>query len=204
VFTSPIKGTRPRGANATEDARLVAELEASPKERAELTMVIDVERNDLGRVSEPGSVRLVSGPSVRALPTVHHREATLGARLKRGISRRDVLLAMLPSGSVTGAPKARAMEMIAELEPHRRGLYTGAYGSIDHQGSVELAMAIRVLVMRRGVGHYFSGGGIVAESDPAAEVEETTWKAAALFGPGAARVGETSGVENWAQSPTDS
>lgn len=180
VFTSPIKGTRPRGADALADDALARELEADPKERAELAMILDVERNDLGRIAETGSVRLLAPPHVVTHPTIHHRVATVGARLRRGIDRHALLAAMLPSGSVTGAPKIRAMEVIAELEPTRRGLYTGAFGALRHDGGLVLGMAIRTLTIQAGEAHYHAGGGIVADSDPAREVEETHWKAVQL------------------------
>jgi len=181
LLTSPIKGTRPRGVEPERDRELSASLEASEKERAELTMVLDVERNDLGRIARAGSVRMIEPPHVTTHPTLHHRSATLEARLLHGTTLREVLEAMLPSGSVTGAPKRRAMEVIASLEPHRRGLYTGAFGAMGYDGGMTLAMAIRTLTSRGGVGHYFSGGGIVADSDPYAEVEETDWKALQLL-----------------------
>ncbi len=177
VWTSPIKGTRPRSADQAQDRNLARELDEDPKEIAELTMIIDVERNDLGRLAIPGSVHLARPPSVEAHGTVHHRVATIEAELAGGVSRAKLLEAMLPSGSVTGAPKVRAMEIIAELEAHRRGLYTGAFGVIRHDGGVELGMAIRTLVVQGGAGHYFSGGGIVADSVPEREVQETLWKA---------------------------
>jgi anthranilate/para-aminobenzoate synthase component I len=180
VRTSPIKGTRPRGSSGAADARLVEELGANAKERAELTMILDVERNDLGRVAVPGSVSLERAPFVFSLPSLHHRAATLIARLRPGVSRAELLAAMMPSGSVTGAPKVRAMELIAELEPSRRGLYTGAYGWLAHDGGLRLGMAIRVLSVRQGEGHYHAGGGIVADSDPRAEILETGWKAVQL------------------------
>jgi anthranilate/para-aminobenzoate synthase component I len=182
VWTSPIKGTRPRTGDPREDAELARELEKDPKEVAELTMIVDVERNDLGRLALPGSVRLVEAPRVRAHGSVFHRVATVEARLPVEVSRAELLTAMLPSGSVTGAPKVRAMEVIAELEAHRRGLYTGAFGFLKHDGTLELGMAIRTLTIREGLGEYFSGGGIVADSDPAREVEETLWKAADYLG----------------------
>ncbi len=180
LVTRPIKGTRPRGAGPEEDARLRRELDDSEKERAELAMVIDVERNDLGRISKTGTVQLTTHPHVVTHATIHHREATVTSRLREGVSRGELLRATLPSGSVTGAPKIRAMELIAELEAERRGLYTGALGWLGHDGSLRLSMAIRVLTIRGGRGHYFAGGGIVADSDPAAEVEETLWKARQL------------------------
>ncbi|HEY0465698.1 MAG TPA: anthranilate synthase component I family protein [Polyangiaceae bacterium] len=182
IFTSPIKGTRPRGANAERNAALARELESDPKERAELTMVLDVERNDLARLARTGTVRLAVPPHVEAHGTVLHRVATLQAELRPELTRSEILERMLPSGSVTGAPKVRAMDLIAELEAERRGLYTGAFGYLAHDGSLELGMAIRTLTVRDGEGHYFAGGGIVADSDPEREVQETLWKAEALLG----------------------
>ncbi len=182
VSTSPIKGTRPRGRDAPEDAARARELDADAKERAELAMVLDVERNDLGRVAEIGSLRLAAPPRVSTHATVHHRSATLSARLRADVTRGALLEAMLPSGSVTGAPKIRAMELIAELEASRRGLYTGALGFMSHDGGLRLAMSIRTLTVRDGEGHYFVGGGIVADSDPERELEETRWKALQLTG----------------------
>jgi anthranilate/para-aminobenzoate synthase component I len=177
LVTRPIKGTRPRGADAPEDRRLADELSRDPKEVAELTMVVDVERNDLGRIAETGSVRVRGEPVVSAYGSVHHRVATVVARLREGVSRQTLLDSMLPSGSVTGAPKVRAMEVIAELESARRGLYTGGLGYLAHDGAMRLAMAIRTLTVASGAGHYFAGGGIVADSDPQREVVETSWKA---------------------------
>jgi anthranilate/para-aminobenzoate synthase component I len=181
LLTAPIKGTRPRGRDADEDEALARELDRDPKERAELTMIMDVERHDLGRVAVTGSVRVVRGPVVVTHRTVHHRAAWIRARVREGAGRTEVLRAMLPSGSVTGAPKVRAMEVIATLEAHRRGLYTGAIGYVAHDGSVELAMAIRTAVVRGdGEGQYLAGGGIVWDSDPQRELEETRWKALQL------------------------
>lgn len=179
--TSPIKGTRPRGSDAPSDARLARELDADPKERAELSMIVDVERNDLGRVCAIGSVR-VRPALVTTQGLVWHRRADVVGRLRPSVSRTELLEAVLPSGSVTGAPKVRAMEIIAALEAERRGLYTGAVGFVGHAGTLVLSMAIRTLTVRGGVGHYWTGGGIVADSDPKREVEETLWKARQLFG----------------------
>jgi anthranilate/para-aminobenzoate synthase component I len=176
VTTTPIKGTRPRGGDANADAELYRELDENAKERAELTMILDVERNDLGKVCVPGSVRLLAGPRVTTHRTVHHRSARLGGVMRRDVTPLAVLRAMFPSGSVTGAPKVRAMEVIARLEPVRRGLYTGAFGRVTYGGSVALAMAIRVLTIQGLEAHYFAGGGIVADSDPEAELDETRWK----------------------------
>jgi anthranilate/para-aminobenzoate synthase component I len=180
ALTEPIKGTRPRGHDAASDAAHAAELDADPKERAELSMIIDVERNDLGRVSELGSVRVARSAHVRTQGLVWHRVASVVGRLRGDVSRGDLLEAMLPSGSVTGAPKVRAMEIIAQLEAERRGLYTGAFGMLTHEGELSLAMAIRTLSIRAGIAHYHVGGGIVADSDPTREVEETRWKALQL------------------------
>ena len=152
-------------------------------------MVVDVERNDLGRIARTGSVRVIGVPRIESFGTVHHRVAQVTARLRQGVGRSELLEAMLPSGSVTGAPKIRAMEVIAMLESERRGLYTGALGALGHDGSLRLAMVIRTLTRRAGVAHYFAGGGIVAGSNPEREVLETRWKAAQLeklFGGGEA------------------
>jgi anthranilate/para-aminobenzoate synthase component I len=181
IFTSPIKGTRPRGADPERNSELSRELDCDPKERAELTMVLDVERNDLARLARPGTVQLSVPPHVEAHGTVLHRVATLQAELRAEPTRSEILERMLPSGSVTGAPKVRAMDLIAELEAERRGLYTGAFGYLAHDGSLELGMAIRTLTVRAGEGHYFAGGGIVADSDPEREVQETLWKAQAVL-----------------------
>lgn len=193
VHTCPIKGTRPRASSPTRDLELRLELDASEKERAELAMVIDLERNDLGKLAETGSVQVTALPHVVTHPTVHHREARVSAVLRQGVSRAELLTTMLPSGSVTGAPKIRAMDLIAELEPHRRGLYTGALGYLAQDGTLRLSMAIRVLVRRGTETHYFSGGGIVADSRAEEEVEETLWKASHL----GALLGDS--AENWAR-----
>jgi anthranilate/para-aminobenzoate synthase component I len=178
----PIKGTRPRGGTPEEDERMAAELDADPKERAELTMAIDVHRNDLGRVAAPGSVRVLGEPRVLGGRTVWSRVAEVVARRAPGVTLSEVAQAVLPCGSVTGAPKVRAMEVIAHLEPSRRGLYTGAFGYVGRGGQLELAMAIRTVQLSRaaGGGEYFAGGGIVADSVPERELAETRWKAAQL------------------------
>lgn len=180
LLTIPIKGTRPRGGCAISDAANARELDADPKEQAELIMIVDVERNDLGRIASVGSVRMVKAPHVVTHRTVHHRQAVLVARRRADVSLEGALLAMLPSGSVTGAPKVRAMEVIAGLEPCRRGLYTGAFGYVAHDGSMTLAMGIRTVVLAGREGEYLTGGGIVADSNPERELEETRWKAVQL------------------------
>ncbi len=197
--TCPIKGTRPRSPDPAEDGRLARELEADPKEQAELTMAVDVHRNDLGRVAVPGSVHVLGAPRVLGGRTVWSRVAEVVARRAPGASIEDVMRAVLPCGSVTGAPKVRAMEVIARLEPWRRGLYTGVFGYAGRGERLELAMAIRTLQLERTgadtwQGSYFSGGGIVADSVPERELEETRWKAVqleALAGPYVAAAGRT-------------
>lgn len=176
LLTVPIKGTRPRGTDALDDDAHARALAEDPKEAAELTMIVDVERNDLGRVSAPGSVRQLEPPRVARHRTLFHRSARLVSRVRSTASRLEVLRAMLPSGSVTGAPKVRAMEVIRALEDSRRGLYTGAIGYVAHDGSVTLAMAIRTAVLGPDGGTYHVGGGIVADSQPERELEETRWK----------------------------
>ncbi|MCH2109203.1 MAG: anthranilate synthase component I family protein [Polyangiaceae bacterium] len=180
VRTRPIKGTRPRSADKREDERLRTELDQSEKEQAELTMVVDIERNDLGRLAEVGSVHLRQLPHVRSYPTVHHREAEVEAQIPSSVGLDELLEALLPSGSITGAPKVRAMEYIAELERDRRGLYTGAIGYFSSTGRLRLSMAIRVLTIQGHEARYYAGGGIVADSDPLLEIQETRWKAAQL------------------------
>jgi len=181
LVTEPIKGTRPRGADAAADDAEAAALEADPKERAELAMIVDVERNDLGAVATAGSVVVVRPPSVQRHPTVLHRSARIEAWARPELSDEAIVAAIVPSGSVTGAPKVRAMEVIAELEASRRGLYTGGFGCLAHDGTLSLAMAIRTVTLGPdGEGSYFTGGGIVAGSDPERELLETRWKAVQL------------------------
>jgi anthranilate/para-aminobenzoate synthase component I len=159
-------------------------LASDEKERAELTMAVDVHRSDLGRVAVPGSVRVLGEPRLLSGRTVWSRVAEVVALRAAGATLTDVVRAVLPCGSVTGAPKVRAMEVIARLEPWRRGLYTGAFGYVGRGGELELAMAIRTIQLEGGGrerrASYFAGGGIVADSVPEREVEETRWKAAQL------------------------
>lgn len=188
LLTVPIKGTRPRGIDRATDEAHARELAQDEKERAELLMVVDLERNDLGRIARTGSVRVPHEPRVERFPSLFHRLADVRAELRPGVTREALLRVMLPSGSVTGAPKRRAMHAIASLEAHRRGLYTGAYGYLGRDGRLVLSIAIRTLTVRRstGEGHYHTGGGIVFGSDPRREVEETRTKAlqvAALSAP---------------------
>jgi len=180
VVTRPIKGTRPRGPDPADDARLAAELVESPKDRAELTMIVDLERNDLGRVATYGTVRVAEPMAVESFATVHHLVATIEARLRPGLGPIDLIRATFPGGSITGAPKIRAMQIIDELEPTRRGLYTGAVGYFSAGGASAFNVAIRTLVVEGRRVHYQVGGAIVADSDPAAEYEETLHKGRAL------------------------
>jgi para-aminobenzoate synthetase component 1 len=188
IVTRPIKGTRPRGASPDDDARLARELAASPKDRAELTMIVDLERNDLGRVCEYGSVRVIEPGAVETFAQVHHLVATVEGRLREGEGPIDVVRAVFPGGSITGAPKIRAMQIIDELEPTRRGVYTGAIGYFGRGGASALNIAIRTLLVESERVHYQVGGGIVADSDPEAEYNETLHKGLgirlALEGPG--------------------
>jgi para-aminobenzoate synthetase component 1 len=175
IVTRPIKGTRPRGASPEADARLAAELLASEKDRAELTMIVDLERNDLGRVCRYGSVKVSEALAVESFAQVHHLVATVEGVLRPGAGPVDVVRAMFPGGSITGAPKIRAMEIIDELEPNRRGLYTGAIGYYT-PGASGFNIAIRTLVLEGGRATFGVGGGIVADSDPEREFEETLHK----------------------------
>ena len=181
--TAPIKGTRPRGTCRVTDEAQRIELESSDKERAELVMATDLHRNDLGRVARFGSVRVLGEAHTLVSRTVFSRVQEIVASRADGVDLSTIIEALLPCGSVTGAPKVRAMEIIAELEAHRRGLYTGAIGFV-HGDRCVLSMAIRTAVISKGEGslEYFTGGGIVAGSDPAREVDETNWKAAHLVG----------------------
>jgi para-aminobenzoate synthetase component 1 len=180
IETRPIKGTRPRGRTAPEDRLLREELLASPKDDAELAMIVDLERNDLGRICEIGSVRVTAPKQVETYPTVHHLVAVVEGRLCDSAGWPEILRATFPGGSVTGCPKIRAMEIIAELESVRRGIYTGAYGWISARAA-RLAMAIRVAVLHEGGADVHAGGAIVADSDPQAEYEETLVKASGLL-----------------------
>jgi len=179
VETRPIKGTRPRGQTRQLDRAAAAELGASAKDRAEHVMIVDLERNDLGRVCVTGSVEVASLARSVALPTVHHLISTVRGRLRPGVGLAALLAATFPGGSVTGAPKRRAMQIIDELEPTPRGAYTGATGWLGAAGDLDLAIAIRTAVVREGRLTVSVGGGIVADSTPETELEETEVKARA-------------------------
>lgn len=176
IETRPIKGTRPRGRDEHEDQALKRELVASAKEAAELTMVVDLERNDLGRVCEYGSVEVADHRYVEELPTLFHTISTVRGRVRQGTSTIDVLRATFPGGSISGCPKIRAIEIIDELEPVRRHVYTGAIGFVGAD-DMRLSIAIRTMTVARGRLYYHVGSGIVADSDPAREYEETLLKA---------------------------
>jgi para-aminobenzoate synthetase component 1 len=180
ITTRPIKGTRPRGKTPEDDARLATELQASAKDRAELTMIVDLERNDLGRVCRYGSVKVVDPLTIESYAQVHHLVATIEGRLRPDVGPVDVVRAMFPGGSITGAPKIRAMEIIDELEPTRRSVYTGAIGYFSRGGSSAFNIAIRTMLVEGGRASYQVGGGIVADSEPEAEYEETLHKGQAM------------------------
>jgi para-aminobenzoate synthetase component 1 len=175
VTTRPIKGTRPRQPGMDD------ELRSSIKDKAELNMIVDLERNDLGRVCEIGSVRVTQPRTIEAHPTVYHGVATVEGQLRKDVGLVDLLRATFPGGSITGAPKIRAMQIIEELEPFRRGPYCGAIGYLDPDGSMQFNVAIRTMILKQGQVHVPVGGGIVADSSPAAEYEETLVKAEAMF-----------------------
>ena len=174
--TRPIKGTRPRDSDPTRDRAQALALARDPKERAENVMAVDVHRNDLGRVARAGSVHVPELCVTEAHRYVHHLVSTVTAEVARDTPTVELLRAMLPVGSVTGAPKLAAMDFIARVERERRGLYTGVYGCVWGDGSVELAVAIRTMVSDARGTHYGVGGGIVWDSDPAREWDEMEWK----------------------------
>lgn len=180
VASQPIKGTRPRGRNRREDAALAADLTASEKDRAELAMIVDVVRNDLGRVCAPGSVRVDAFADLLTLPTVHHTSATVTGRLDPESGAVDLLRAAFPPASVTGAPKIQAIKVAAGEECRGRGPAMGAIGWIALDGDLELAVAIRTAVASGGRIFYNVGAGITADSDPGQEAEETGVKALAF------------------------
>jgi anthranilate synthase component 1 len=177
----PIAGTKPRGGSPEEDAELAAELMADPKERAEHVMLVDLGRNDLGRVCRPGTVRVVEFGALERYSHVMHIVSTVIGELSEGKGAIDALAATFPAGTLSGAPKPRAMEIIEELEPSRRGLYGGVVGYLDFGGDLDTAIAIRTTLMRDGRAYVQAGGGIVADSDPAAEEQESRTKAAAVL-----------------------
>ncbi len=188
VETRPIKGTRSRGGTPAEDARLAAELLASAKDRAENVMIVDLLRNDLSKACRPGTVEVPALCVLERHPTVHHLVSVVTGRLEAGRTAADLLRGAFPGGSITGAPKLRAMEILAELEPVARGVYCGAIGWLGYSGAMDTSIAIRTVTLQGGRAFFHAGGGIVADSVPALEYQETLDKAAGIrraFGEGA-------------------
>jgi anthranilate synthase component 1 len=181
VETWPIAGTRRRGADAEEDHRLAQELLADTKERAEHVMLVDLARNDLGRVCRAGTVSVDQLMEVERYSHVMHLVSSVSGELREGVGPVDVLRATFPAGTVSGAPKVRALELIDELEPTRRGPYAGAVGYLDLAGNMDTCITIRTVVLHRGIAHVQAGAGIVADSDPASEERETRDKASAVL-----------------------
>jgi para-aminobenzoate synthetase component 1 len=180
VETRPIKGTRPRGATPEEDRQLAEALLASEKDRAENVMIVDLLRNDLSKVCRPGSVAVPALCALQRHPTVHHLESVVTGHLEEGRSAADLLRAAFPGGSITGAPKVRAMEILADMEPVARGVYCGAIGWLSATGAMDSSIAIRTVTLRNGGAYFHAGGGIVADSVPALEYQETLDKAAGI------------------------
>jgi len=181
VTVRPLAGTRPRGADPEEDRRLAAELLADPKERAEHLMLVDLGRNDVGRVAELGSVRVTESFVIERFSHVMHISSTVVGRLRPGLDALDALVAGFPAGTLTGAPKIRAMEIIDEFEPTRRAAYAGCIGYFAADGTMDTCIGLRMAVVKDGVMHVQSGCGVVVDSVPAAEYEETRQKARALI-----------------------
>ena len=181
ILTRPIKGTRPRDDDAVRDAQLAWELQRSEKENAELVMITDLLRNDLGRVCDFGSVRVPDLARLERFAQVQHLVSTVEGRLRDGVTHLDALAACFPGGSITGAPKIRAMEIIDELEPSRRGLYAGGVGYFGADGGMDTCIALRTALVKDGTMYVQAGCGVVADSNPVAEEEECHQKARALF-----------------------
>ncbi len=181
VSTHPIAGTRPRGSTPQDEEALEEELRTSEKERAEHIMLVDLGRNDIGRVSRPGTVEVTQLMDVEKYSHVMHLVSHVTGKLKPGCTAYDALRACFPAGTVSGAPKIRAMEIIAELEPDKRGPYAGAVGYFSLSGNMDTAITIRTIALKDGVAYVQAGGGVVADSDPEAEYEETLHKAQALL-----------------------
>jgi para-aminobenzoate synthetase component 1 len=181
VETKPIKGTRPRSSDAQQDNQLADELRNHPKDRAENLMIVDLLRNDLGKSCVPGSVRVPKLFEIESYANVHHLVSTVEGKLAEGRDALDVLRDCFPGGSVTGAPKLRAMQIIEQLEPHRRGIYCGSIGYVGFDGNMDSNIVIRTLAFSGDEIHCWAGGGIVADSDMAAEYQETLDKAAGML-----------------------
>ncbi|MEJ2406661.1 MAG: aminodeoxychorismate synthase component I, partial [Candidatus Thiodiazotropha sp.] len=181
VETKPIKGTAPRGGDPIEDMMLADELKNSTKDQAENLMIVDLLRNDLGKVCANGSVEVPELFKLESFARVHHLVSKVSGRLAEGEDALSLLRACFPGGSITGAPKLRAMEIIEELEPHRRGPYCGSIGYVSFSGDMDSNIAIRTMVHSEGITRLSAGGGIVADSDPDTEYRETYHKASALL-----------------------
>jgi anthranilate synthase component 1 len=181
VITRPLAGTRPRGKTPEEDARLEQELRSDEKERAEHIMLVDLGRNDIGRVSEPGSVEVSELMDVEKYSHVMHLVTHVQGKLRDDMTPFDALRACFPAGTVSGAPKIRAMQIIAELEPEKRGIYAGAVGYFSFTGNMDMAIAIRTIVMKNGVAYAQTGCGVVYDSVPQREYEETQNKARGML-----------------------
>jgi anthranilate synthase component 1 len=181
VTIRPLAGTRPRGATHEEDQRLAAELLADPKERAEHLMLLDLGRNDVGRVAEIGTVTVTESFAIERFSHVMHIMSDVQGKLRAGLDAVDALVGGFPAGTLTGAPKVRAMEIIEELEPVRRGIYAGCIGYFAADGTMDTCIGLRTAVVKDGVMHVQAGAGVVADSDPEAEYEETRQKARGLF-----------------------
>ena len=181
VTIRPLAGTRPRGSTPEEDERLAKELLADPKEIAEHVMLIDLARNDVGRIAKTGSVKVTDSMSIEKYSHVQHIVSSVEGQLLDNMSNMDVLRATFPAGTLSGAPKIRAMEIIDEMEVVKRGVYGGAVGYLSFSGDMDVAIAIRTGVIRNGVLHSQAGAGVVADSDPSAEWRETEAKARAVL-----------------------
>ena len=181
AITHPIAGSRPRGKTPEDDVRLAEELLADPKERSEHVMLVDLGRNDLQRVCRPGTVDVVEFMDVRRYSHVMHIESTVVGDTRPGVSAYDVLVSTFPAGTLSGAPKPRALALIEHYEPSRRGVYGGVVGYLDFHGDLDMAIAIRTAVIKDGVAHVQAGAGIVADSVPAREFEECVHKATAAL-----------------------
>jgi anthranilate synthase component 1 len=181
VTVRPIAGTRRRGKNEAEDKALAEELRADPKEIAEHVMLVDLGRNDVGRVAETGSVKLTETMAIERYSHVMHIVSNVEGKLRKGLDMLDVLRAAFPAGTVSGAPKVRAMEIIDELEPEKRGIYAGAVGYLGFNGDMDVAIAIRTAIIKDRTLHVQAGAGIVADSVPESEWQETRAKARAVL-----------------------
>ena len=181
IAVHPIAGTRPRGSTPEKDEALARELASDEKERAEHVMLLDLGRNDVGRVAIPGTVKVTQQLDIERYSHVMHLVSHVTGRLRPEYNAFDALRAGFPSGTVSGAPKVRAMEMIADLENDKRGLFSGAVGYFSYTGNMDTAICIRTIVLKNGVAHMQAGGGVVADSTPAGEYQESLDKIGALM-----------------------